>query len=82
MAEAAKEESEEQSCKARETERQLDGQARENKGLRRQLQEAEERTRTEVDAVRLRFELEGLRQLEEVRKQFDERYTKFDQERD
>ena len=63
-------------------ERQLDGLARENKELWRQLQELEERTRTEVDALQLRLELEGLRQLEEVRKQFNERYAKFDRERD
>ena len=82
MAEAAKEEGEEQSCKAQEADRQLHGQARENDDLWRQLQEAEETTRTEVDTIRLRLELEGLRQLEEVQKQFDERYTKFKRERD
>ena len=37
MAEAAKEEGEEQRCKVQEAERQLDGQARENDDLRRQL---------------------------------------------
>ena len=82
MAEAANEEGEEQRCKAQEAERQLDGQARENDDLRRQLQESEEKTGTEVQAVRLRLELERLRQLEEVRRQFDERYAAFDKERD
>ena len=71
MSEAAKEEGEEQRCKVQEAERQLYGLARENEELRQQLQESEEGTKTEVDTLRLRLELEGLRQLEEVRKQFD-----------
>ena len=71
MSEAAKEEGEEQRCKAQEAERQLDGLARENKELRQQLQESEEGTKTEVDTIRLRLELKGLWQLEEVQKQFD-----------
>ena len=75
MAEAAKEEGKEQRCKAQEAERQLDGQVRENEELQRQLEETEGRTGVEVDAIRLRLELEGLRQLEEVRRQLDrERY--------
>ena len=71
MAETAKEEGEEQRCKTQEAERQLDAQARENEDLQRQLEETEQRAKTEVDAIRLKIELEGLRQLEEVRRQFD-----------
>ena len=66
MSEAAKEEGEELRCKAEEAERQLDQQARES----------------EVEAVRLRFELEGLRQLEEVRKQFDKEREWYRREHD
>lgn len=82
MAEAANEESARQKCRAQEVEIRLDERDRENEDLRRQLRDAEAGTETEVDVVRLRLELEGLRQLEEVRRQFDERYTKFDEERD
>ena len=53
--------------KADEAEKQLDQQARESEELRRQLQELDQ----EGDAVRLRLALERLKQLEEVRKQFD-----------
>ena len=66
MAETAKEEGEEQRCKTQEAERQLDAQTRENEDLQRQLEETEQRAKTEVDAIRLKIELEGLRQLEEV----------------
>ena len=67
MSKTAKEEGEEQRSKVQEAERQLDGLARENEELWRQLQVSEERTRTKVDGLRLRLDLEGLRQLEEVR---------------
>ena len=56
---------------AKEAERQLDEQASKIRELWQQLRMAEERTRTKVDAVRLKLELEGLRQLEEVRRQFE-----------
>ena len=62
-------------------ESQLDERTWKSDNLRRQLQETEARTGTEATAARLRLEVEGLRQLEKVRKQFDERYTKFDEER-
>ena len=55
MSEAAKEEGEEQRCKAQEAERQLDGLARENEELRQQLQELEEGTKTGVDILGLRL---------------------------
>ena len=55
ISEAAKEEGEEQRCKAQEAERQLYGLAKENEELRQQLQESEEGTKTEVDTLQLQL---------------------------
>ena len=79
MAETAKEEGEEQRCKTQEAERQLDAQAKENEDLQRQLEETEQRAKT---AIRLKIELEGLRQLEEVRRQFDRERDWYRREHD
>lgn len=81
MAEAASVEGAEQRRRVEDVS-QLDRLVRENKELQHRVFETEETTRTEVEATRKRPELEGLRQLREVRRQFDKEYGHYQWEHD
>ena len=74
---AAAVEGAEQRRRAEDAESQLDRLARENEELQRRVFETEETARAEVEATRMRLELEGLRQLEEVRRQFDKERDRY-----
>lgn len=82
MAEAASVEGAEQRRRVKDVESQLDQLVRENKELQHRVFETKETARTEVEATRMRPELEGLRQLKEVQRQFDKEYDHYQWEHD
>jgi len=81
-AEAAAVEGAGQRRRAEDAESQLDRLARESEELQRRVFKTEETARAEVEATRMRLELEGLRQLEEVRRQFDKERDRYQREHD
>ena len=89
LAEQAKEEIEEQRRIARELEKDLEAEVCRRKGVQRELFEANgalnvtnEKWNADVDVIRLRMELDGLKQLEELRRQFDKERERYLEERD
>ena len=89
MAENAKEYGEDQCRKVQELEQELEEETKRRKGIEKKLSEtidgwsaAGDKWDADMETMRMKLELDGLKQLEEVRKQFDKERERHREERD